>query len=80
LVDQEKKIYIYIPCKISPESLLRFARITVEGYFGKKISKVVNDGLTDRVLGLRDFETLRGSIVKIETSVTELKIVVNFKG
>jgi hypothetical protein len=48
---------------------------------GKKISKAsVNDGFTDRVLGLRDFETLRGSIVKIETSVAELKIVVNFRG
>jgi hypothetical protein len=27
---------------------------------------LVNDGLTDGVLGFRDFETLKGSIVKIE--------------
>jgi hypothetical protein len=40
----------------------------------------VNDGLTDRVPTLRDFETLGGYIVKIETSVAELKIVVNFRG
>jgi hypothetical protein len=32
------------------------------------------------MLGLRDFETLRGSIVKIETSIAELKIAVNFRG
>ena len=41
---------------------------------------LVNDGLTDRVPELRDFETLGRSIVKIETSVAELKIVINFRG
>jgi hypothetical protein len=41
---------------------------------------LVNDGLIDGVLELRDFETLGGSIVKIETSVAKLKIVINFKG
>jgi hypothetical protein len=32
------------------------------------------------VFGLRDFETLGGSIEKIETSVAELKIIANFRG
>jgi hypothetical protein len=41
---------------------------------------LINDGLTDKVLGLKDFETLRGLIMKIETSVAELKIDVNFRG
>jgi hypothetical protein len=40
----------------------------------------VNDGLTDKVPTLRDFETLGGCIVKIKISVAELKIVVNFRG
>jgi hypothetical protein len=40
----------------------------------------VNDGLTNEVPGLRDFKTLEGLIAKIETSVTELKISINFKG
>jgi hypothetical protein len=64
--------------------------ITVKGYFGKKYQKwsratnvttvpLVNDSLTDEVLGLRDFETLRRSIVKIETLVAELKIAINFR-
>ena len=35
----------------------------------------VNDGLTDGVPELRDFETLRRSI-----AVAELKIAVNFRG
>jgi hypothetical protein len=39
----------------------------------------VNDGLTDEVPGLRDFKTLKGLIAKIETSVAELKISINFK-
>jgi hypothetical protein len=77
--------------KVSLESLLRFVGITVDGYFGKKYPKwsrathvttvpLVNDDLTDIVLGLRDFETLKGSIVKIETLVAELEIAVNFSG
>ena len=40
----------------------------------------VNGGLTDRVPTLRNFETLGGSIVKIETSMAELKIAANFGG
>jgi hypothetical protein len=40
----------------------------------------INDGLTDRVSTLKDFETLEGYIVKIETLVTELKITLNFRG
>ena len=40
---------------------------------------LVNDSLTDRVPGLRDFETLGESIEKIETSVVELKISANFR-
>jgi hypothetical protein len=40
----------------------------------------VNDGLADKGPTLRDFETLGGYIVKIETSVAELKIAVNFRG
>jgi hypothetical protein len=40
----------------------------------------VNDGLTDEVPSLRDFETLRESIEKIETSVAKLKIITNFRG
>ena len=40
----------------------------------------VNDDLTDEVPELKDFKTLRGSIVKIETLVVELKITVNFRG
>jgi hypothetical protein len=62
-----------------------------EGYFGEKNQKwsraehmttvlLVNDSLADRVPALRDFETLRGYIVKIETLVAELKITLNFKG
>jgi hypothetical protein len=38
----------------------------------------VNDGLTDRVPTLKDFETSKGYIVKIEISVAELKIHLNF--
>jgi hypothetical protein len=40
----------------------------------------VNECLIDGVLRLRDFETLEGSIEKIETSVVKLKIVTNFRG
>ena len=40
----------------------------------------VNGGLTDGVPTLRNFKTLGGSIVKIETSMAELKIVANFGG
>ena len=42
---------------------------------------MVNDGLTDKVLELRDFETLEGEglIEKIEISVVELKIATNFR-
>jgi hypothetical protein len=39
----------------------------------------VNDSLTDRVPTLRDFKTLGGYIVKIKTSVAELKIAPNFR-
>jgi hypothetical protein len=39
----------------------------------------VNNGLTNGVPGLRNFETLRGSIVKIEISVVKLKIAINFR-
>jgi hypothetical protein len=39
----------------------------------------VNDSLTDEVSVLRDFEILGGSIEKIETSVAELIIAVNFR-
>ena len=34
----------------------------------------------EKVLTLKDFETLEGYIVKIETLVTELKITLNFRG
>jgi hypothetical protein len=40
---------------------------------------VVNDGLIDGVFELRDFETLKGLIIKIKTSVAELKIIINFR-
>jgi hypothetical protein len=40
----------------------------------------VNDGLIDKVPTLKDFETLEGYIVKIETLVAELKIALNFRG
>jgi hypothetical protein len=40
---------------------------------------LVNDNLIDRVLELRDFENLGGSIEKIETSIVKLKIAVNFR-
>jgi hypothetical protein len=43
------------------------------GYSGHMCVLSVNDSLTDRVPTLRDFKTLRGYIVKNETSVAELK-------
>jgi hypothetical protein len=48
-----------------------FAGIIVEGILGKKKSKVPK---------LKEIETLRGSIDKIETLVAELKVVANFRG
>jgi hypothetical protein len=36
--------------------------------------------LTNKVLELKNFEILRGSIEKIETSRVELKIATNFRG
>jgi hypothetical protein len=41
---------------------------------------LVNDSLIDGVPGLREFETLEGSIEKIEISMAELKISTNFRG
>jgi hypothetical protein len=62
-----------------PESL--FERV----FWEKKKLRVttvpsINDSLTDRVLGLRDFETLWGSIDKIETLMVKSKIATNFSG
>jgi hypothetical protein len=44
-----------------------------KGYSGHVCIPLVNDSLTDGVPTLRDYKTLRGYIVKIETSVAELK-------
>jgi hypothetical protein len=68
-----------------------FAGITVEGILEKKNKKwsrathmtivlSVIVVLTNRVLELKIFEILRGSIKKIETSRVELKIATNFGG
>ena len=62
-----------------------FAGIIIEGILGKKIKsghvrRLVIAVLTDRVLELKIFETLRGLIEKIETLGVELKIAANFEG
>jgi hypothetical protein len=57
-----------------------FARITVDGSPESLLMAFWEKNNNSKVSELKEIETLRGSIEKIETLVAELEIAANFKG